>query len=94
MQLHFFISVLDLIDCWLFPKRTQWKMDFNSDFFKEIFKLLLSWWILFNLKDYILLARLTSNNANVMDIKTGAHAAKKGFKIPFTPRELAKKDKI
>ena len=43
---------------------------------------------------YILLAFLTSNNAPAIDKKTGDHAAKKGFKIPFTPRELEKKDKI
>ena len=45
-------------------------------------------------KIYILLARLISNNPTVIDIKTGAHAATKGFIIPFTPRELEKKDKI
>ena len=42
---------------------------------------------------YILLACLTSNNATVIDRKTGAHAAIKGFNMPFTPRELEKKDK-
>ena len=45
------------------------------------------------LKIYTLLARLTSNNATVIDRNTGVHAAIKGFKIPLTPRELEKKDK-
>ena len=46
-----------------------------------------------NQEIYILLARLISNSAPEIDIKTGAQAATKGFKIPFTPRELEKKDK-
>ncbi len=59
----------------------------------------LSIWIFFNKsysnqEIYILLARLISNSAPAIDIKTGAHAAINGFKIPFTPRELEKKDKI
>ena len=44
--------------------------------------------------NYILLALLISNKATAIDIKTGVQAAIKGFKIPFTPRELEKKDKI
>ena len=40
-----------------------------------------------------MLALLISNNATEIDRKTGAHADKKGFMIPFTPRELEKKDK-
>ena len=35
MQLHFFINVLDLIDCWLLLKKTQREIDFNSLFFKK-----------------------------------------------------------
>ena len=35
-----------------------------------------------------------SHNANEIEIKTGAQAEINGFKIPFTPRELEKKDKI
>ena len=42
---------------------------------------------------YILESYKSPYNATVIDRKTGAHAATKGFKIPFTPRELEKKDK-
>ncbi len=44
-------------------------------------------------KCHILVARLSKNNDINMDIKTGDHAAITGFKIPFTPSELEKKDK-
>ena len=69
-------------------------MNFNSQFYKQIFKITYIKLTVAKLKIYILLACLTSNNATVIDKKTGDHAAKKGLKIPFTPRELEKKDKI
>ena len=40
----------------------------------------------------MLLAFLSKNKEKDIEIKTGAHAAMKGFKIPFTPSELEKKD--
>ena len=46
------------------------------------------------MKIYILLALLINNSATVIDIKTGDQAAMKGVKVPFTPSELEKKDKI
>ena len=41
-----------------------------------------------------MLALFSRNIEKDIDIKTGAHAAKIGFKTPFTPSELEKKDKI
>ena len=49
---------------------------------------------LYKIKIYILLALLISNIATVIDIITGDQAAMKGVKVPFTPSELEKKDKI
>ena len=63
-------------------------------FVNRFLKLLIYWLPLLKLKLYILLALLTSNNATVIDIKTGDQAAMKGVKVPFTPSELEKKDKI
>ena len=94
MQLQFFIIVFDFIDFWIFPKKTQKERDFNSQFCKYIFKITSIWLTFFKLKIYILLALLISKSATMIDIKTGVQAAMKGVKIPLTPKELEKKDKI
>ena len=93
MQLQFFI-ILDFIDFWIFPKKTQKQMDFNNQFCKKIFKITSIWLTPSKLKIYILLALLISKSATMIDIKTGVQAAMKGVKIPLTPNELEKKDKI
>ena len=59
-----------------------------------IFKIISIKLIRLKSENYILLARLISSNATIIDIKTGAQAATKGFKVPLTPSELEKKDKI
>ena len=68
-------------------------MDFNI-YFENRFLNLLLFDELSKLKIYILLALLISSSATVIDIKTGDQAAMKGVKVPLTPSELEKKDKI
>ena len=65
-------------------------MDFNILFLK-LLRISLTF---SQLKIHILLAFLISSIATVIDIKTGDQAAIKGVKVPFTPNELEKKDKI